>query len=120
MEKKYTCYWEHECYVCDAPLEIHDLFEGYNVNIVYTSLYKYQKLNPCYIVNNTVMYRFFGQRVRRVCVSCFHDRLPFNPIMNMRRECGLREIRIKTKSVSKDELWMWCKGFNRHLSRPRR
>ena len=112
----YICKWTHECYMCACPLNIHHMFENYDIFWFSRKFDDYCFLNPFFVDNNTVMYKFFGTKLRRVCIPCFRNKHFCSPEMHHERQMGVK-FRRRTKSKTKEDVFQWCQAFNRYLSR---
>jgi hypothetical protein len=65
------------------------------------------------------IYKFFGLKVRRVCICCYEgrpERVPIN--MLNRREVMGKQIRIRSGSKSDRQIYDWFESFNRFINRP--
>ena len=118
MSRTYTCKWPYECYMCACPLNIYHTSENYNIFQFVDRFDTYCRLNPFFVDNNTSVYKFFGNKLRRVCIPCFDNKCVFSVEMHHERQLGIRYGR-RTKSKTKGDVFQWCQAFNRYLSRTR-
>lgn len=105
--------WEHVCYTCRCPLNIY--VETKFDRKILNRLINFYNLRPIDFSMNTPMFKFFGLKVRRVCVGCYYCK----PIIDIRkRECGLPGATKKHRlSKSFKEVYEWFESCSRFLWR---
>jgi hypothetical protein len=63
--------------------------------------------------NNVSRYKFFGHKVKRVCVCCFESNIYYNPQLHTARQCGLVKLTRQQKgAVSYLELENWVRDLH--------
>lgn len=102
--------WYNECHICESPLEpyIHCLSQDqHKINY-------YGKIRPFFLENNEERLLFVGEKVYRVCYSCFRNKPKFSPWMQNQQQIG-KKIKHHTKSKTKQEILLWVEGLKRYL-----
>ena len=86
----FTVNWEYTCYECACPLNVQIAVKEKNLKIFLRDYGSWSYLRRFCLCLNTVMYKFYGLRVRRVCFSCYCN--PKRPSV-VNRECGIKMVR---------------------------
>lgn len=103
--------WTSVCYKCEAPLEPRLLARGY-VNKSFIRAYKY--IRPIFLGNNSMYYSFVGLKLKRVCYSCFKNKVKITPKSLLSREIGhIRNFAPRSKAKTQEEIVQWFDGLLR-------
>ena len=100
--------WDYVCYECQCPMDL--------TLIVREPLRQFMRdygtwcyLRPFSLCLNTSYYKFYGLRVRRVCVTCFNKPVRVSLID---RECGIKKFqRRDRRSKTHQEVYEYFSNF---------
>jgi len=118
MYTRFRITWKHRCYLCQNPLDV-QIQPTLPTTWFIICLRTFKQLYPFGFINNLSIYKFFGLRVRRVCICCYEgrpERVPVN--MLNRREVLGKKIRIRSGSKTERQLYNWFEAFNRFINKP--
>jgi hypothetical protein len=74
--------------------------------------------NPIDLDYNASMLKFYGMKVKRVCLGCFQNKLHFNPNVMRERETGMkpkRQILPKIYTRTKEQIDRWNLRLDKYL-----
>ena len=107
----FEIHWEHNCYRCDAPMNLSLFFREDDFDDFFRDYGSWAYMKPFNLELNTYYYKFFGgTKVRRVCVSCF-----FSPkgVCIRDRECGIKRVKtLEETSKTFEEVIDYFKRFS--------
>lgn len=105
--------WDYRCYQCHNPINLR--FE-YETEDQVDAFIKFKKQLVFSTVHNSMFYKFYGLKVKRVCYSCFSNKIHVSPKILRDREIGLK-VKMVDKSYSKTEnnIFLWNRLFRRYL-----
>ena len=110
--------WTATCHVCQNPLDVR-LYPKHSYDEFLSYILKFKIMYPFVLINNTSIYKFFGLKVRKVCISCYvREPQRTNLVTLTQREVSGKRIRIRTDSKSPREIYNWCDSFNRFINKP--
>jgi hypothetical protein len=114
----YKVRWLYNCHCCKAPLLVIIIIQ-HDDELFLSRLLNFMMLKPMNLVFNSVRWKFFGLKARRVCYSCF-IRPPNKCYRKLRdREIGKFKGQLyKPLSVSQKDLYNWFESFNEYVLRP--
>lgn len=103
--------WCSTCYKCDAPLEPAVISES---RAERKFVGEYKKIRPIFLWNNMFAVTFVGLKLKRVCYSCYVNKVKIQPKLVRLRECGqLKHIAPRSKSKTQSEIVQWFEGLLR-------
>lgn len=103
--------WTSICYKCEAPLEPRVVPCG-SVNKSFVR--EYIRIRPIFLDNNSLFYTFVGLNLKKVCYSCFKNKVKIEPKLLQYREIGyIRNFAPRSKSKTQTEIVQWFEGLLR-------
>ena len=107
--------WEHTCYECKCPLDIVCTLQEDSIKIFFRDFTTWGYLNPFSVADNNSIYKFYGNILHRICLSCYHNPIRINI---HKREIG-QSCKIKTVKYSKtcSEIYNYFERFQRFRQR---
>lgn len=103
--------WNSICYKCEAPLEPKIIVKG---DLNKSFLYKYKQIRPIFMGNNCTFYSFVGLKLKRVCYSCFKNKVKIQPKLLRYREIGhIKNFAPRSKAKTREEIVLWFDGLLR-------
>ena len=103
--------WTSICYKCEAPLEPRVVARG-SVNKSFVR--EYNRIRPIFLDNNLTFYTFVGLKLKRVCYSCFKNKVKIEPKLLQYREVGyIRNFAPRSKAKTESEIVQWFDGLLR-------
>ena len=118
MYTKFRIEWDHRCYLCQNPLDV-QIQPNIPTTWFIICLRTFKRLYPFGFINNSSIYKFFGQKVRRVCICCYDGQPEKVPVdMINRREVLGKKIRIRSGSKTDRQIYDWFESFNRFINKP--
>ena len=104
----FTVKWDYTCYECCCPMGVKLVLCGDDT--FFRDFGSWAYLKPYHLYMNTSIYKFYGLRLRRVCISCY-----FNPKrVNIRdRETGIKRVvrGDEERSKSYDDIKEYFEDF---------
>lgn len=105
--------WTHKCYMCEAPL---DMMCRKDHTYELALLDQFIQLTGISFEDNVTRYKFFGRKVKRVCVCCFESNIYYNPQVHTVRQCGLiKLVRQHEGAVSYQKLENWVHDLHKFI-----
>jgi hypothetical protein len=99
--------------MCEAPLDIMCRKDRtYEMKL----LDQFIELSKISFEDNVSRYKFFGRKVKRVCVCCFENNIYYNPQLHTARQCGLIKLtRQQEGAVSYRKLENWVCDLHKFI-----
>ena len=109
--------WKNVCYLCQNPVNIKVC--PYVPSEKFVECFRvFKELRPIMFIHNLSIYKFFGMKIRRVCMSCYEgqpERVPVRYLML--REITGKQMRVSSGSKTAVELRDWFRAFNDFMNR---
>ncbi len=114
MIKDFKVKWGKTCYMCGCPMNLSVSFD-YDPDFI-KYIINYYNIVPIDFSNNLPIYKFFGMKVRRICMACYENPIKHIHTNIRRRELGMRHnLRHQDISRTHKEIYQWFEGFNRFI-----
>lgn len=117
MYTGFSVEWKNVCYLCQNPVNIKVC--PYVPSEKFVECFRvFKELRPIMFIHNLSIYKFFGMKIHRVCMSCYEgqpERVPIRYLML--REITGKQMRVSSGSKSAGELRDWFKAFNDFMNR---
>lgn len=101
--------WDHLCYECQCPMDLTLVIKEPTINLFFRDYGTWCYLRPFSLCYNTSHYKFYGLKVKRVCISCF-----INPrrVSLVDRESGINRVRHRVnRSRTCEEVYEYFSDF---------
>jgi hypothetical protein len=100
--------WAHRCWICEAPLNVSFLFD-HEHELDWVLSWHMQK--PLDLSSNTTVYKAFGLKFKRLCVSCYEHQKAFNACQYLaqREVDGQKAKPHEYQSMSEAEIDTWIR-----------
>lgn len=112
----FTVNWEYTCHECACPLNVKVEIQEQNIKLFSRDYGSWSYLRRFCLCSNSVIYKFYGVHVRRVCVTCYYS--PKRPSL-INREHGIKKVgSIRNgRSMSCDEIREYFEDFAAYRKR---
>ena len=111
----FTVTWDHMCFECCAPLKVKLVCKGENFDEFFRVFGSWSYLRPFHLYYNVGMYKFYGLKLKRVCITCY-----FTPerVCLRDRECGIkRVVSQEVRSKSCEEIKEYFEDYTQFRKR---
>jgi hypothetical protein len=103
------------CFNCNAPLNPYIKSNNYEVREL---IRKYRRINPIWLYNNEMFYKFYGCKLKRVCFSCFtHVKKPSIKQLLSREIGKTKNLTVQPLSLKKEDILFWYQSLHRYVSK---
>ncbi len=103
------------CFACNAPLKPYIKSNNYEVRDL---IRKYKRINPIWLYNNEMRYKFYGLQLKRVCHSCFKTLK--KPSLKQLRNLETGKCKPLPKpplSLTKKDILFWYTSLCKYISK---
>lgn len=103
------------CFNCNAPLNPYIKSNNYEVREL---IRKYRRINPIWLYNNEMFYKFYGLKLKRLCFSCFtHVKKPSIKQLRFREIGKTKNLSVHPFSLKKEDILFWYQSLHRYVSK---